>query len=66
MVARHSSFIPICAGAAGMEVLMYKAILSKQALKDLEKLKRAGAGYAKKAQLTKGLFMSCECGHIYE
>jgi hypothetical protein len=33
---------------------MYKAILSKQALKDLEKLKRAGAGYAKKAntQLT--------------
>ena len=29
---------------------MYKAILSKQALKDLEKLKRAGAAYASKAK----------------
>ena len=31
-------------------VSMYKVILSKQAIKDLEKLKRAGKGYAKKAK----------------
>ena len=31
-------------------ILMYKAILSKQALKDLEKLKRTGSGYEKKAK----------------
>jgi len=29
---------------------MYKVILSKQALKDLERLKRAGKNYAKKAK----------------
>ncbi|MCL2420496.1 MAG: Txe/YoeB family addiction module toxin [Defluviitaleaceae bacterium] len=29
---------------------MYKAILSRQAVKDLEKLKRAGASYARKAK----------------
>ena len=31
-------------------ILMYKVILSKQALKDLEKLKQAGKNYAKKAK----------------
>ena len=31
-------------------ISMYKVILSKQALKDLEKLKRAGKNYAKKAK----------------
>ena len=31
-------------------ISMYKVILSKQALKDLEKLKRAGKSYAKKAK----------------
>jgi len=29
---------------------MYKSILSKQAVKDLEKLKRAGVSYAQKAK----------------
>jgi len=29
---------------------MYKAILTKQALKDLDKLKQAGAAYARKAK----------------
>ena len=33
-----------------MWISMYKVILSKQALKDLEKLKRAGKNYAKKAK----------------
>ena len=33
-----------------VSISMYKVILSRQALKDLEKLKRAGKSYAKKAR----------------